>query len=226
MNNEKRFTLNFHSIFSDEVNFHQDAVYSFHVNKLEKLFQEIKERKLKVDITFDDGHLSDLYFAVPLLIKYQLDATFFVVAEELLSNPEKWLQTQQIHALGFKIGSHAYHHVDMTSLNTYHLLYESFESKKIIESCIASKIDRFAIPYGKYNKEIADIILKTGFNKIYTTNGSPLFNEAKITHRWSIKNHHSVAEIINVLEDKGIKAKFINQFLKLKHFKNAMSAIW
>lgn len=59
----------------------QIAYFSDHFNlvSLDDVFaNRISQNKLNIAITFDDGYLNNLKYAVPILEKYQAPATFFV----------------------------------------------------------------------------------------------------------------------------------------------------
>jgi len=58
-----------------------------------ELSQQLHQRNLKrrsIAITFDDGYLDNYLHARPLLMKYQLPATFFIVSGNVGSDQEFW----------------------------------------------------------------------------------------------------------------------------------------
>ena len=209
-------TLNFHSIYRN--NNSTSCKYAFSEKKLDCLFKLISEKNLPVNISFDDGHLSDSLYVIPLLKKYDLTKViFFVIAENILTDSEKWDQTQKIHDLGYSVGSHSYHHINLRKLSDSELLYEISESKKVIESCIGEKIFDFSLPYGRYNRSIIKALIESNYSSIYTTNGIIKSKNEMIINRWNMKNAYSVSKIIQVLEGQTLYAKSYTFFLKLKY---------
>jgi peptidoglycan/xylan/chitin deacetylase (PgdA/CDA1 family) len=211
------FTFNFHSIYNQEKSFHQDDVYSFEESKLEELLKSISSKKYKVNLTFDDGHLSDLKIVAPLLKKYNLNAVFFVIASEIESNKEKWEQTKILAKMGFEIGSHGLNHVDFTILNDEKIIFELLESKRIIEKCIEKEISFLATPYGKISKKILFLSKFVGYKKLFTTKGHPFFNTDFVVHRLNIKRKDKINNKLALLDNRSFKGLFIKLTIFLKH---------
>lgn len=63
---------------------------------LDQLVQELVEGKLRSDsvaITFDDGYANNLSVALPLLERYRLPATFFIIAGQIGSERLLWTES-------------------------------------------------------------------------------------------------------------------------------------
>lgn len=109
-----------------------------------------------VAITFDDGYRDNLTVALPLLEKFGLPMTLFVVAgfvdnDGYLSEEE--LRKMSRHPL-VTIGSHSLWHRNFNSLTTDEAEFELKESKQRLEEMIAGKVDLLAWPYGECNPEL------------------------------------------------------------------------
>jgi peptidoglycan/xylan/chitin deacetylase (PgdA/CDA1 family) len=131
----------------------------------------------QVVITFDDGALNLLEYAVPILQEYRLTATFFVPTrllgarnswdansdyprEELMSPSEVYA----LHAAGFEIGSHGANHVNLSRVASEIAMQEMQESKSDLESLLGKPVRFLAYPFGEYPPEYAELCRKAGYD--------------------------------------------------------------
>ncbi len=133
-----------------------------------------------IAVTFDDGYLDNYINAVPILLKHQIPAAFFIstgmigstngFAHDLnklgkaLPNMN-WDQIIHMKQLGFTIGSHTVNHINCAKDNPDKVTEEIIESKKILEEKLSLKEVIFAYPFGKkedMNAEILDVVKNTG----------------------------------------------------------------
>ncbi len=122
-----------------------------------------------VVISFDDGYLTNYSYAFPILQKYGVKATIFVVAEtvgrSVGENPHfTWEQARLMEQSGLvSIQSHTYSHQDLTTLDRFSLARELRLSKYHVESNLGKSCDILAFPYGRYNQQVADAALDAGY---------------------------------------------------------------
>ena len=138
-------------------------------------------------ITFDDGYEDNLIYALPILKKYNLTATCFVVPK-LIGKTNVWDQHQfklmdsyQIKEWideGMSIGSHSFSHQNLTKINNNELKTEIDGSKKYLEDKFQLYISNFCYPYGKYNQIVINEVKKSEYKKAFTTNRG-LYNSTK-----------------------------------------------
>jgi len=128
-------------------------------------------------ITFDDGYENFYTDAYPILKKYGLTATVFVLAGYMgrlntwdvqlgLKRP-KHLSRDQIQALfkdGIGIGSHGLHHRFLTHCHPVEAKAELQESKSLLEELLQHPIHSFAYPYGSVNPATAEMVQATGYS--------------------------------------------------------------
>jgi peptidoglycan/xylan/chitin deacetylase (PgdA/CDA1 family) len=103
-------------------------------------------------ITFDDGYEDNFLTALPIMEKYNMKATVFIVPN-LVNNPG-YLSWQQITAMQdrqMEIGSHTMNHLGLSELNPDEQRREAIDSKAIIEQHIGRSVKFFAYPYGEFN---------------------------------------------------------------------------
>lgn len=145
---------------------------------------------LQVAITFDDGHVSDLIFAAPILEEYGFNATFFPVCNNI--GQPGYLSAEQIQELekrGYVIGSHGLSHRDMRKLTPEEQAHELRQSRVQLKLITGKPIESFAFPYGRYNKQLLSRVSDNGYKQMVSTrcvlNRS---GNSNLIHRWNIKH--------------------------------------
>jgi peptidoglycan/xylan/chitin deacetylase (PgdA/CDA1 family) len=153
-----------------------------------------------VVVTFDDGWLDNYMYAFPILKKYKINATVFLITnrvenasqnaakipsfipthEESKSLIEKgeahkvvlnWELIKEMSNSGMlEFYSHTKSHAKCNSLPEKELMEELKESREIIEKRLDSPCPYFCWPYGKYNGLAVNVAKKTGYKALFTTN--------------------------------------------------------
>lgn len=126
---------------------------------------KIKIASSSVILTFDDGY-EDFYFDVfPLLKKYQMKATIYVICNFIgrrgfLNQKE----LKEIVASGLvEIGSHTLSHPNLKLLNETQAKEQILGCKKKLENELGIEIKSFAYPYGFFNKKTIDLVKEAGY---------------------------------------------------------------
>jgi peptidoglycan/xylan/chitin deacetylase (PgdA/CDA1 family) len=106
-----------------------------------------------ISITFDDGWSSIYKYGLPLLRKYDLLSTQYIVSGKLnTSDYMTNLQVQSIKNEGHEIGSHTVSHPDLTTLDDSDLTAELQTSQASLKNLTGEGAARsVASPYGVYN---------------------------------------------------------------------------
>lgn len=124
-----------------------------------------------VVITFDDAHI-DMYKNVfPILQKYNLRATFFLVTDfvNLYPNYITWEQAREMQASGLvDIESHTLNHKLLTEIYSRDKMWDQlYGSKQAIEWYLKKPANFIAYPDGKYTVEAEDLSKEVGYRAAF-----------------------------------------------------------
>lgn len=126
-------------------------------------------------ITFDDGYADNYLTALPILEKYQLKATVFVISEAV--GQPNYLTWEQIKAMQFQhteIGSHTASHIALGQADVTEKRRQIAKSKKTLEQNLGTPVDFLAYPFGSYDADIFPLLAETGYRGACT--GVPGYN--------------------------------------------------
>ncbi len=127
--------------------------------------------KKPIIIAFDDGYLSNYTKAYPILKKYNMKATIFIVASTVgVQYPEvnyshfTWAQAREMRESGLiEIGSHTYSHDNMSLLNYDKVNLDLRLSKYLIDTNLNYNCTLLAFPYGLCTEENQQQALEAGY---------------------------------------------------------------
>lgn len=141
-------------------------------------FQDLKDWKQghslpdkPILITFDDGYKDNYTAAYPILKKYDLKATIFVVPGFVGGkNNLSWQEIEEMRHSGLiEFGAHTMSHLDLTQLSDAEQKYQLLESKQELESKLQLPVIAFAYPSGRYNESVLKNTELAGFEFAVTT---------------------------------------------------------
>ena len=130
----------------------------------------------RVCLTFDDAYESVYTYAFPIMARYELPGTVFIISDYVgqyntwdvnigwLHFPHlDWQQIRSLAEAGWEIGSHTVSHRDLTRLPASELLSELDVSKKLLERRVGGKIRCLSYPFGKVNLKVAKAAEQAGY---------------------------------------------------------------
>lgn len=144
--------------------------YKVEVGRFEEQVRSLANRE-KVVFTFDDGGVSFLTVAAPILEKYGLRGIFFI-STKYLGTPGFLTreQVKELEARGHIIGSHSHSHPDnISSLNAERMDEEWQMSCEILKDILGHDISCASIPNGYGSKALYESAMKAGISELYTS---------------------------------------------------------
>lgn len=148
----------------------------YNVLPLEKVISYInkKERppRKTIAITFDDGFYNNYQYAYPVLKKYNIPATLFIIVNRV-GNPGflSWEEIKEMSDSGvITVGSHTRTHFWLLGSDERFLEDEVAGSKKILEERLGKKVDLFCYPMGAFDEKSKKAVEDAGYACAVSTN--------------------------------------------------------
>jgi peptidoglycan/xylan/chitin deacetylase (PgdA/CDA1 family) len=114
-----------------------------------------------ISVTFDDGWKSIYSEAMPLLQKYGVYTTQYVLSgTENYPDYMSWKQILKIKEAGHEIACHTINHPDLTTLDGTELRHQLKDCQSEATQQTKVKINHFASPFGSYNNATLESIKK------------------------------------------------------------------
>lgn len=131
-------------------------------------------------VTIDDGMLSTMTEALPILEAHQVPAVAFVssklVGLDLDDLPEPYLSRAELKALNsspwITVGSHAHTHRSMGELSSDEMREEASTSKQLLSEYIEEEVTSFAYPFGMqkdFNADTDRILHEVGYDIVFNS---------------------------------------------------------
>jgi len=127
----------------------------------------VNKPEFNIAITFDDGYKDNLLIAAPILKKYNIPFSIFIITNEVKRKNKLFLSSEDIRVLvddyGATIGSHSASHARLADCNNIVLKEELLSSKNYLEDILGQEITSISYPHGSVDRRVSDMALKLGY---------------------------------------------------------------
>jgi peptidoglycan/xylan/chitin deacetylase (PgdA/CDA1 family) len=174
-----------------------------------------------VSITFDDGYIKQFTEGMPILKKYGLPATFYVITSNIDSLKKRIILDNLTQ--DFEIGSHTVNHTDLIKVPYTDAQKEIIESKSFLQQNFGLNSGlTIAYPWGDYNNSVKEIASDNylaaraadiGYNSMVYLNkyalkvqGFDQNTDVSNADKWidfAIKNHVWLVEMLHGVDNSG-----------------------
>ncbi len=128
-----------------------------------------------IAITLDDGYKDNYTYAFPVLKKYGIKATVFIIIQEVGRQENDRLSWDQINEMKNSglifLGSHTIGPEPLVKIKPEaEVKRQIFASKEMLEEKLKEKVDVFSYPEGMFNKDIRQMVINAGYKAAVATN--------------------------------------------------------
>lgn len=158
-----------------------------------------------IALTFDDGHLDAYANAFPLLKKYGMTGTFFVVTDFInYKDPEyvTWEMVKAMSRAGMSIESHSRTHKDMRNRGNAFLVWEILGPIEQITAFTGKRPYFFCYPGGQYDQAVINVLRSAGTLAAVTTHPGSTYTlaNAMTWPRLRVRNTTTIAQFASLVE--------------------------
>jgi Polysaccharide deacetylase len=123
------------------------------------------------EVTFDDGHISNLEYAAPILHSRGVTAQFFITVGWTGTKPGYmgWEELRALHVAGHSIGAHGWSHTLLTHCSASELQVELGDARAALEDKLGTSITTMSLPGGRYDRRVLAACTAAGYTEVYTS---------------------------------------------------------
>jgi len=122
-----------------------------------------------VVVSFDDGYLSHLTRAAPVLYRLGWRGVLNLEVHNVMPGDLTRGQVKQLIGLGWEIDAHTMTHPDLTTVDAARLADEVGGSRRTLRQMFGVPVNFFAYPAGRYNAAAQQAVRDAGFDAAVTT---------------------------------------------------------
>jgi peptidoglycan/xylan/chitin deacetylase (PgdA/CDA1 family) len=183
------------------------SAFAEHLQLFDSLAKN-NNRKLSVEITFDDGEHSQLHNVLPILAGHGVSATYFVTPG-LIGTAAKFLGWDELKALqnaGHSIQSHGWSHKFLTFCSDDELAHELCASKQALQEKVGVTVEEISVPGGRWNQRVIKACADAGYKRVYVSDPwiATAMCGVEVIGRFMVRRTTSNAELQKMVEkDRG-----------------------
>lgn len=148
----------------------QCARFESHLDLIREVHDAPNHRTLP-HVTFDDGHISNYEYALPLLQSRGILAHFFITVGWTGQKPGymDWPELRSLQQAGHHIGAHGWTHTLLTHCTGKDLEHEISGARFTLEDKLGAPITSMSLPGGRSNARVLDACKAAGYTEIFTS---------------------------------------------------------
>lgn len=150
-----------------------------------------------VNLTFDDGYVSDVAIALPALTERGLTARFFPLAGRLGSPGH--VDAADVRALaqaGMTVGSHGMHHRSWRGLDAESVTEELGLARSIIAEASGEPVTDAACPFGAYDRRVLAELRRRGYTAVFTSDRRRARRGGWVQPRYSVRSYDTIGSVL------------------------------
>lgn len=151
--------------------------HKYNVINLDEVADLINNKKKvppkTLSINFDDGYEDNFVYAFPILQKYKIKATIFLIVDFIGKQGYlNWDQIQKMHDSGLIVfGSHTMTHPFLETLKTDEELQQEIKKSKLyLEEKLKDNVYALAYPCGRFTDRVKAFVKDSGYKAAVATN--------------------------------------------------------
>jgi peptidoglycan/xylan/chitin deacetylase (PgdA/CDA1 family) len=166
-------------------------------------------RKIKGDdglwpeITFDDGHISNVEYALPALMSRGIIAKFFITVgwTGVRAGYLGWPELRTLHGSGQVIGAHGWSHKFLPRCSHEELKRELTGARLSLEDKLGIQVTTMSFPGGRFNKRILAACREAGYREVYTSVPKAVDSSSdRLIGRVNVRGDYALEEIQKLLQ--------------------------
>lgn len=172
---------------------------------LEELIDNGDQDGRGIVLTFDDGHVSNITMALPILREFGFTATFFATTGRLGTSRE-WLSWVDLHGLkdaGMDIQAHGHTHRFLDSLSESEQREELETPLRLLNAHLGEGRRHLSFPGGRYSRYSLAMARRLGYTTLCTSEPglNPVHGhyQGRMLRRYVVHQGTSQADFVNIV---------------------------
>jgi peptidoglycan/xylan/chitin deacetylase (PgdA/CDA1 family) len=226
VNDSLTLPLTYHEV-TDAKASHPRYRYAVTANALEEHIQIVQQLKTSdfkqygSHITFDDGHVSQMSKAVPILNRFGQRAIFFITAgwTGKRRGYMNWNQLRELRTYGHEVQSHGWSHSLLTHCSASDLERELIRSKSELQDHLGEAVSALSFPGGRWNPQVLRACEAAGYTRVFTSDPWNLASSPgafSVLGRWMITRSMRAKDVAVLLRGKGGMVRALKMRHRLK----------
>ena len=190
-----------------------DSVFENHLSFISSVCKDTVAGAVP-QITFDDGHRSNYENAFPILERFGLKGTIFVLAGRVSSDANyiSWDQAQEMASAGHRIASHGWSHRLLTQCSSSELDREIFDSKREIEDRVGFEVDSISAPGGRWDERVLNTCARAGYKFLLHSNPwvpASVRKSIRLQGRHMVTGRMESSQLQNLMQIRGMERRYL-----------------